>query len=763
MTDRWDGVSDIFEQVRPSSGADMRPSSADPDMMMLCHRERHNQSANYLKNYNENISMSSLSHVVTQPSATGEGHHLHPVTQPSPRRLQGHPVTQPSPRHLFIDTDSEACFEPEMSTQIKSNQINPSNPSHLTSSTSANQNNEPTTTKSTVQERAGSIPIHTPSPSYGYQFMARLHDFANDFANQNSFMMFDVQNNAHYHQQSEIMSEKSIPVEADVASQTTSHNHNINPLEHFDVIPHDAFLGGAPPMLPHPLLSSMQPVGEVNKIAPNKASYGEQYGGSSRKKGSHSNYSGSNSNGRPPWQNNARSSSSKDHNGGYGKGSYSSSYQNGGKGGEGSYSNSWGNNTIGKGENNSYPRKGKGKPDLANGGGKGDKPSSKGGKNGSSNGEESSFSNSYSKSGKNQNNINNIVIDEKFDENNVYAMVTSSQPTSKMVQQQLNDPASRQKVLKQLLPHLPTLLCDRYANYVCSMAFALMSKAEIKTFLEVSCKGSEIAEAAADKRGTHTLQALAQSIADDNNFDAQAVFISHLEKLYVPLMLDPNSTHVVQKCISIFDPTILRASLFKQVLVNFDQLMKHPHGLCVLKVTMTKVAHAEEDAAFRKKIMDKVTQHGWDLIEHPFGNYVIQHALEVWDPLLSLEVIKSFLGSYAALSKGKFSSNVIEKIIDCVGNASTYNQGGHVFNVPKAKILAEITDAMDDLIHSAFGQYVIKRAFAHTANNADMQQAMLVALQNAIPPNNHKLRSKWDYIIVKNSGTSNQQTTIKTQ
>lgn len=51
------------------------------------------------------------------------------------------------------------------------------------------------------------------------------------------------------------------------------------------------------------------------------------------------------------------------------------------------------------------------------------------------------------------------------------------------------------------------------------------------------------------------------------------------------------------------------------------------------------------------------------IVQDPYGNYAIQHALEVYGPYICFNIIKIILGNIVSLSIQKYSSNVVERCI----------------------------------------------------------------------------------------------------
>lgn len=51
-----------------------------------------------------------------------------------------------------------------------------------------------------------------------------------------------------------------------------------------------------------------------------------------------------------------------------------------------------------------------------------------------------------------------------------------------------------------------------------------------------------------------------------------------------------------------------------------------------------------------------------DLVQSPYGNYAIQHALEEWGGQRCQPILRKMEGRLMQLSIQKFSSNVVEKL-----------------------------------------------------------------------------------------------------
>ena len=61
-----------------------------------------------------------------------------------------------------------------------------------------------------------------------------------------------------------------------------------------------------------------------------------------------------------------------------------------------------------------------------------------------------------------------------------------------------------------------------------------------------------------------------------------------------------------------------------------------------------------------------------EIIQNPFGNYIIQHILEEWGSEICKDVTKMIHQNIISLSMQKFSSNVVEKCMDLIDEVSQF-------------------------------------------------------------------------------------------
>lgn len=116
---------------------------------------------------------------------------------------------------------------------------------------------------------------------------------------------------------------------------------------------------------------------------------------------------------------------------------------------------------------------------------------------------------------------------------------------------------------------------------------------------------------------------------------------------------------MIKKIISRFSEEKL-TFVFESLLEHFLPIVNHQYGLCVLKDLMTKFKANHEKSGM---ILRKIMAHLDEIIQDPYGNYAIQHAIDVYGESVCACIIDRVLQKIVQLSIHKYSSNVVEKCI----------------------------------------------------------------------------------------------------
>ncbi|CEM39495.1 unnamed protein product [Vitrella brassicaformis CCMP3155] len=303
------------------------------------------------------------------------------------------------------------------------------------------------------------------------------------------------------------------------------------------------------------------------------------------------------------------------------------------------------------------------------------------------------------------------------------------QSGSRYLQRQLckGHPETVMLILSEVEENLTTLMTDSYGNYLCQQLFQACSIRQRKNMLEkLRPNATRIAK---DRRGTHALQSLIGLLS---TAEEEVMLIDTLRDHLVELASDCNGTHVVQRMLICFTEQGVD-EVFHQIRNNITEVAQSPYGLCVVKKCITL---ATEGSRFHQAMLHTLCTHAMHLVQSPYGNYAVQHAMDHWPEDAVRRILHCFRGKMLSLSIQKFSSNVVEKCIEKADPAL------------RAEFVGELIkpDKMAVLIQSSYGNYVVQKAL----ELSDPEQAK--AIQKAINKNlktlqNHRLRTKWERIM----------------
>jgi hypothetical protein len=168
----------------------------------------------------------------------------------------------------------------------------------------------------------------------------------------------------------------------------------------------------------------------------------------------------------------------------------------------------------------------------------------------------------------------------------------------------------------------------------------------------------EFADISCNNSGTHALQSLIEII---NMPGEEELLKQAVSKNILKLSYDVNGTHVIQKvisCIKEEDRQFINNTITK----NFHKLVFDSNGICVLK----KFINGNRNPAIKQQFLDQINKNALEIVQNPFGNYIIQHILDEWGAECAKGIIDVIIVNIISLSMQKFSSNVVEKCFDLV-------------------------------------------------------------------------------------------------
>jgi len=303
--------------------------------------------------------------------------------------------------------------------------------------------------------------------------------------------------------------------------------------------------------------------------------------------------------------------------------------------------------------------------------------------------------------------------------------LSKTQAGSKLLQRKLlkGHPTVIKQILDGLEVELPSIMCDMYGNYLCSAAFPACSLAQRQRMLELVT--SHLQEVATDRWGTYSLQALIGLICTR---EEQDLLMYSMKDHLVELCCDANGVHAVQRSLLSFGQSLLNVILV-EVIRNLCTFGNNPHGLGFLKKCISEC----RDDWSRKQLLDALSLHALDLVQGPFGNYAIQHALEEWGSEVCKPIIEALSEKLVQLSIQKFSSNVVEQMLHLAAHAT------------QQRLIEELAcpKQLGLLMSTVYGHYVARRALqtAEPEQKAMLENVLKRGLRQV---KNRRLRLRWE-------------------
>ena len=259
------------------------------------------------------------------------------------------------------------------------------------------------------------------------------------------------------------------------------------------------------------------------------------------------------------------------------------------------------------------------------------------------------------------------------------------------LQRKLEDrtPEHVQMIFDETYVHVVELMTDPFGNYLCQKLLEY-SNDDQRTAL-INSAAPELVKIALNQHGTRALQKMIEFISTS---EQTRTVIRALENYVVELVQDLNGNHVIQKCLNRLSAEDAQF-VYDAVGTNCVVVGTHRHGCCVLQRC---IDHASGDQ--RARLIAQITSNAFSLVQDPFGNYVVQYILDLAEPHFTEPLCHSFRSHIPALSKQKFSSNVIEK---CLRTADS-----NMRRMLVDEMLAG--NELERMLRDSFANYVVQTA-----------------------------------------------------
>lgn len=281
-----------------------------------------------------------------------------------------------------------------------------------------------------------------------------------------------------------------------------------------------------------------------------------------------------------------------------------------------------------------------------------------------------------------------------------------------------------QAIFVETCPHIIELMTDPFGNYLCQKLFEHCNEDQRTTLINTAAPA--LATIALNQHGTRALQKMIEFVHTASQVDT---IIKSLSPRVVELVQDLNGNHVVQKCLTRLGAE--RSQFIYDAVGNYCVIVgTHRHGCCVLQRC---IDHAQ--GFQRAQLISRITHCAFDLVQDPFGNYVVQYILDLDEAAFTKPLCENFFGRVTALSKQKFSSNVIEK---CLRTA----------DMETKRLMIEemlLGNELEKMLRDSFANYVVQTAMEYA--DTQTKNRLVDAIRPILPlikqtPHGRRIASK---------------------
>jgi len=304
--------------------------------------------------------------------------------------------------------------------------------------------------------------------------------------------------------------------------------------------------------------------------------------------------------------------------------------------------------------------------------------------------------------------------------------LAKSESGSRFVQEKCGDPRFLKVFYNEMKKRLPELMTDNFGHYAVEALFSQCSQSQRIALL--SNLGPQLSSVACHKQGSFSVQSIITSV---NSKEEIYLVRDYLKEDLEHIILSCPGHYVILRFISRFGWPVSNF-ISETLALNVVGFATDHYGLRVLKATFDSARQNNV-----KKLNQAIIDHTNSLAENQYGNYIIQHLLDVGPEEVSNDIKNKMVGRFVRYSKQKFSSNVVEKCLKhSVTHANTENDWIEI-------IVRELLGCAKELISDKYGNYCLQTALNCIQKNPSLVSEFIEKLRPHLEHLRVNVRQKW--------------------
>jgi len=284
-------------------------------------------------------------------------------------------------------------------------------------------------------------------------------------------------------------------------------------------------------------------------------------------------------------------------------------------------------------------------------------------------------------------------------------------------------------IFSEIKNKLTELLKDSYSNYFCKKLFRNLSQKDRIEYLTII--QPELNILSKDSIATYPIQNIIEELGSKNE---KSIFYLGIKNYIDNLAYNIYGARILEKILAYFEDEF-KKEIIEYICENFLELAYNNNGICLVKKILLMTHKKELHIKLKKLVFDNAL----NLIVHQYGNYAIQIIIENWDETDLKEILEIYENKYIFLSNQKFSSNVMERILE----KSEKNLENYINEINKGYNLNE-------LLKNKYGNFVIKKAYDLANGNLKKKLGESIN-ENLKLLDNTKIVNKWKGKLIQNN------------
>ena len=234
---------------------------------------------------------------------------------------------------------------------------------------------------------------------------------------------------------------------------------------------------------------------------------------------------------------------------------------------------------------------------------------------------------------------------------------------------------------------------DQFGNYFIQKVIEYLNENQIKELLQKKISHN-FRSFCFNQHGTRVIQKIFEKIVDNESL------LNYFNNLLKPnlkdFVIDQNASHIIIKYVNTL-PSPKNDFIIQFLLENSYELAMKKYSCCVLQ----KCIEYSNDKQ-KKNFLKQIAIKSFGLFNDQFGNYVVQYCINLCDFEINKIFVDNFLNNILKFSTQKYSSNIIEKCMDCSDESTR-------------ELICEKyckKEIVEKLLFDNYGNYVLQKVIA---------------------------------------------------